>query len=206
MTPAELPLKDIHLPPPPSWWPPAPGWWLLLACALLTAIGLYFYLQRRRLTRGKREALAELRRLARRYEAARDDHALAAELSTLLRRVVLSVCARPQVAGLAGGAWLELLDSLSPRAVFDARSRRALLEAPYRRGEPVDGSALIAASERWLRAVPLRVGFGKSADATPDGTVARRDARAGASREGFTAFPAGVASADLPNDARETNR
>jgi hypothetical protein len=156
MNPADLPLKDIHLPPSPSWWPPAPGWWLLLACALLAALAAFVYLRRRSLGRGRREALAQLRLVARRYTESRDDHALAAELSVLLRRVVLSVRPRAQVAGLAGGAWLDALDALAPRAAFDARTRRALLEAAYRRGEPVDGAALIAASERWLRAVPLR--------------------------------------------------
>jgi hypothetical protein len=154
MNPAELPLRDIHLPPPPAWWPPAPGWWLLLACALLGAALLVWVLRRRARTRLHRAALAELRRLAQGYATTRDPHALAAELSVLLRRLVLARCPRAQVAGVAGAAWLELLDGLSPRAPLDSAARRALLEAPYRRGAPCDADALITACERWLRALP----------------------------------------------------
>ena len=154
MNPAELPLKDIHLPPAPGWWPPAPGWWLLLACTLLAAALLVWFLHRRVRTRTRRAALAELRRLAQRYAETQDSHALAAELSVLLRRLVLANRPRPQAAGLAGGAWLDLLDTLSPRAPLDPTARRALLEAPYRRCAPCNASALIAACERWLRALP----------------------------------------------------
>ena len=151
MSPADLPLKDIHLPAPPSWWPPAPGWWGLLALLLLSA-ALLVYLQRRRVrTRSQRAALAELRELARRYAGTNDAHALAGGISTLLRRFVLAVRPRAPAAGLTGSAWLELLDALSPRAPLDAAARRALIEAAYRPGAPADGATLIAACERWLR-------------------------------------------------------
>ncbi|WP_152413228.1 DUF4381 family protein, partial [Xanthomonas graminis] len=41
MTPQQLPLRDVHLPPAPAWWPPAPGW-LLLGAAVLLALGIAF--------------------------------------------------------------------------------------------------------------------------------------------------------------------
>jgi hypothetical protein len=154
MNPADLPLRDIHLPPPPGWWPPAPGWWLLLACALLAAAALVWFLRRRARTRTRRAALAELRNLARGYEQTRDAHALAAGLSVLLRRLVLAKRPRAQAAGVTGSAWLEMLDALAPRAALDPVARRVLLEAPYRRSAPCDAPALIAACERWLRALP----------------------------------------------------
>ena len=55
MNPAELPLRDIHLPEPVSWWPMAPGWWwviglLLLASAVVTGIILYRRYRRSRLS------------------------------------------------------------------------------------------------------------------------------------------------------------
>ena len=67
MAPEELlqGLRDIQLPESVPFWPPAPGWWLL---ALLLAASLscgFFTLYRRRALR--REALGELRRLAKDY-------------------------------------------------------------------------------------------------------------------------------------------
>ena len=43
---AQLPLKDIHLPPEIGIWPPAPGWWVLLIL-VLAVIGLSIWLWRR---------------------------------------------------------------------------------------------------------------------------------------------------------------
>jgi len=151
VNPADLPLKDIHVPAPPSWWPPAPGWWVLLAIALFAACILGYVLRRRARTRWRRVALSELRAVARRYATTSDGHRLAAEVSALLRRFVLSVQPRAPAAGLSGSAWIDLLDALSPRARLDSATRRALLEAPYRPATRLDGAALIAACERWLR-------------------------------------------------------
>jgi len=58
MSPAELPLRDIHLPEPVGWWPPAPGWWALLALALAGAAA-WGWLAWRRRTRVRRAALAD---------------------------------------------------------------------------------------------------------------------------------------------------
>lgn len=156
MNPADLPLKDIHLPAPPSWWPPAPGWWMLAALLLSSLAALAYLLRRRARTRSRRAALAELRAIARRYATTRNGHALAGDVSTLLRRFVLGVRPRASAAGLSGSAWLELLDALSPRAQLDSGARRALVEGAYRPGVPFDGDALIASCERWLRALPAR--------------------------------------------------
>ena len=60
--PAEIPLRDIHLPEPISWWPLAPGWWILvgglLALAILGFLAWRFY-ARRQIRRAER-ALASI--------------------------------------------------------------------------------------------------------------------------------------------------
>jgi hypothetical protein len=152
MDPAELPLRDIHLPAPPSWWPPAPGWWVLLAGLLAAGIALAWALRRRRRTRARRAALVELERIARRHP--HGGHALAAEVSVLLRRLALALRPRAGAAGLTGDAWLDLLDTLAPRARLDPAIRRILRVAPYRRDCAFDSAVFVAACRRWLRSLP----------------------------------------------------
>jgi hypothetical protein len=155
MNPADLPLRDIHLPPAPSWWPPAPGWWLLAAGVVALALACVWFARRHTRTRTRRGALDALAALARDYAATHDAHALAAALSVLLRRLALGALPRERVAGLTGERWIDALDALVPAGRrFDAAARRALAEAPYRGNAACDAEALIAACERWLRALP----------------------------------------------------
>jgi hypothetical protein len=157
MTPADLPLRDIHLPPAPGWWPPAPGWWAgALIAAAACAAALYWRRRRRR----PRDAVAEARRLLDRLrdpdpwqEPARQ----AAELSALLRRVCVSRWPRAEVASLTGEAWLAFLDRVSGGDGFTRGGGRLLIEAPYRPmvTEP-ELAALLDLGARWLDAVAAR--------------------------------------------------
>lgn len=163
MNPADLPLRDIHLPPEPSWWPPAPGWWLLAALIVALALLCVWLVRRCRRTRVRRGAIDALAAIAREYAATRDAHALAANVSVLLRRLALRVLPRERVAGLTGDEWLEALDALvPPERRFDPATRRALAEAPYRGGAAFDADALIAACERWLRGLPPEARGGRA--------------------------------------------
>jgi len=155
-------LKEIHPPPPVSAWPPAPGWWLL-ALGVLAAVALvvrWAYV-RRRARAPLREALGELDRLRAAWREDSDGAKLAAGLSRLLRRVALHCFPRRRVAGLTGERWLAFLDG-----VFETGERpfvegvgRSLLTAPYRAGQAVDGDALLALAERWIRHL-MRTGCG----------------------------------------------
>jgi len=133
MNPAELPLRDIHLPPPPGWWPPAPGWWVLLAITISAGLGLLWW---RRRAHRRRSAVAQARlELARlRVDSTTAPALLAAELSTLLRRVCISLYPRQQVAGLTGDGWLRFLDEVGGGREFCHGPGRALTQAPYRPG------------------------------------------------------------------------
>ncbi len=145
-----LPIRDIHLPEPDFWWPPAPAWWLMaLAVALVAGRLLLSRLRRARL---RRAALAELRRLERRYAVDHDAPRLAMGIEILLRRVALALLPRAQVAGRHGEAWLALLERMGEP--FDEVARHALLELPYRpAGEGKAAQALLRQVRRWLRRV-----------------------------------------------------
>ena len=61
MNPAEIPIRDLHLPEPVGWWPLAPGWWLLITIAVL-GIGWLLLRALRRYRRGQARRQEILRR------------------------------------------------------------------------------------------------------------------------------------------------
>lgn len=154
MNPEDIPLRELHLPPPVGWWPPAPGWWLL-AALFLCALGwlLWRAWQNWRRAAPRRLALAELARLQRTWQNERDVSALGARLSPLLRRAMLAYAPRAQVAGLTGQAWLAWLDRGFDDRPFSTGPGRCLESLPYRRpgqAPDVDPGLLIAAVRRRL--------------------------------------------------------
>lgn len=51
-------LSDIKTLEPVGWWPPAPGWWVLAFLLVLAlSLGIYFWLQHRKNTRYRKQAL-----------------------------------------------------------------------------------------------------------------------------------------------------
>ena len=137
-------LRDIHLPPDPGWWPPAPGWWLL-ALLLLAALAWCGLRLGRRLR--QRRGLNRLR--------AEIDAALAGELTPAERLAQLSALLRrwarqhrPESVGLAGEAWLQVLDGDWPEAPFQRGPGRLLIEAAF---QPQPSGEGLAALEQLVR-------------------------------------------------------
>ncbi|MGQ0621204.1 MAG: DUF4381 domain-containing protein [Panacagrimonas sp.] len=130
-------LAAPHALPPPGWWPPAPGWWVL-AALLLVLIATMTYRYRRRISRLRRAALAELGQL----EGADDEIVLARGLEQLLRRYALARFDREQVARLSGEAWIAFVVAHGG-AAWSGDVGRALLRAAY-------GGATRADRARWI--------------------------------------------------------
>lgn len=151
MEPIDLPLRDIHLPPPVSWWPPAPGWWALLALALgALALTWWWHWRARRPVPVAQAAALALAQIERDWQARADASGLVRDLSVLLRRVSVSVYPRARAASLTGEQWLEFLDTVSGDRQFSSGPGRVLAEGPYRRETEVDGPALIALCRTWI--------------------------------------------------------
>ncbi len=145
-----LQLRDIHLPTAPGFWPPAPGWWLLAAILLAVLVASIWKLRQQRIRRQRhRQILAELQRVRAAWTKHANTQQFAADVSAFLRR--LARMGQPDSVALAGAAWLDHLRLHG--AEFDAAAQRALLEAPYRPGVPVDVDALYAQAERHVQQV-----------------------------------------------------
>jgi len=150
MDPTEIPLRDIHLPESIGWWPLATGWWFVLGAVVLLVVAALSYWRWRKRRAVRRTALSELSAIELRYREHRDNHRLAQELSRLARRAALATDPTRIGAAETGAAWGERLDELSVTGSTDERIKTALIRAPYRPGEPIDGDALLQAFRLWL--------------------------------------------------------
>jgi Ca-activated chloride channel family protein len=145
-------LIDIPLPPEASLWPQT--WPARIATVVLLAaivVALWQFLRHRYLNRYRREALAELNKIARTGEPSARE--LVTRLSLLVRRTALAAFPREEVAPLAGPAWLAFLDRTSDGAEFSRGAGRWLASAPYARAEPDDAqqTAFIDLVGHWIR-------------------------------------------------------
>lgn len=160
ISPAELPLRDVHVPDGVSWWPPAPGWWLLLIVVLLLAagFGLWRYWQFWHRWHPRIRARRALAGIRADYARHGDPKKLLRELSGCLRRVALTVAPRTEVAALTGQAWLAFLDRYVPGQPFQAGAGRVLADGPYQKSPEVDSDALLLLSEQAVEAMTRRRG------------------------------------------------
>lgn len=156
--PLEIPLRDIHLPPPIGWWPPAPGWWVLGGGIALAAVGMLVGLAWWRRTRVRRLARRRLAVIVAAFHAEGDTHRLARELSMLCRQVALAMPGAAVDAGLTGEAWLARLDALAPGAFFTRGAGRLLLAAPYDPACAIEAEPLLAGIATWISRLDPRAG------------------------------------------------
>jgi len=154
--PLELPLRDIHLPDPVPFWPLAPGWWILAGILITAVISVWLIHRRKQYLKltAIRLAREELERIVRKYEEDRNSLTLAREISTLLRRVSISLFPRIEVASLTGEKWLTFLDKQLDGSPFSRGEGRLLAEAPYRDElTTTDVDILLKHCSDWIEAV-----------------------------------------------------
>ena len=133
MDPAQIPIRDLHLPDAVGWWPLAPGWWILIGLAVAVLAWLVVRaLRAYRSGAARRYALKSLQGIETRYGRGENAVMLGRELSELLRRAMLAYVPRRDVAGLTGEAWLAWLDTGLATPTFANGPGRALAELPYR--------------------------------------------------------------------------
>lgn len=152
MPTTDLPLKDVHLPPPISMWPLAWGWYILIFVVVLSVIWLVVWMVRRkRRNRDLQAALQELREVHRVYLQNTNAHWALAQISNVLRRLALMRYPRHFVAGLAGKRWLEFLDKTGQTQGFTQGPGQILQDAPFRAQiENQDMEAVFKLVLRWI--------------------------------------------------------
>jgi cbb3-type cytochrome oxidase subunit 3 len=151
MPPNPLPLKDIHLPEAISWWPPAIGWWLVVVLVLLLlAFGYWLY---KRLTKKTAIKTASSLLTELKLNTSQDGLQKLQQLSTLMRRVAISIMPRQDVASLTGQKWMAFLDQKLDGKPFQSGIGQLLAQAPYRQQSPSDAEILqlISLCEDWLK-------------------------------------------------------
>lgn len=144
-------LRDIHLPDAISVWPLAMGWYLLITLAIvLLTLMIHYFIRRSRRLQPRRYVLQRLTAL-REHAAKESDHAaIAAELSSLLRRASLVAYPRHEVAGLEGEQWLKFLDKTGKTNEFSQGIGRVLVTAPYQSQAQFEVNALLDLATRWV--------------------------------------------------------
>ncbi len=155
ISPDNLPLRDIHLPPEVSWWPPAPGWWLLLLGLVILIVAIYAVRQHWKRRYFRRLALSQLEVLERQYGEQKNAQQLLKDLSRLLRQTSLLHFPQHDCAGLVGEAWLDFLDQSLPEKSFSQGVGRLLADGPYLpKTTTIDAEALLSLCRNWIRRLP----------------------------------------------------
>jgi hypothetical protein len=157
LDPAQLPLRDIHLPDAIAWWPPAPGWWLLAGLAVAAIVVLALKLWRGRRHRAARRELA---RIITALDGGADPAQCARRASVLLRRFAMTLDEdSPGIAGLAGERWLDYVARHGKNRGLFEHDGGLLLDVPYREPRRVSADQarnLCRLCADWIAAQPAR--------------------------------------------------
>jgi hypothetical protein len=151
MNPALQQLKDIHLPPAIKMWPTSPGWLALYGIiAVLLAYLAYLAYRNQQRKKTVNYALAMLKKLA---LADPQEINIATEISILLRRTALHYFRREDIAGLTGDSWLSFLNRSGNTTQFTDGAGRLLVDAPYRKDNPLELMPLFTLTQNWLMTI-----------------------------------------------------
>lgn len=152
----EIPLKDIHLPDMSLWWPPALGWWVLLILIVGLVVGLPYLWRWLKHKSVKKLSLIEFQQITKTFDQQEDKRRLVGELSTLLRRILMSYQGRHDTAALSGTNWVEHLNELVAEPCFSHEEEGLLAQGQYQRDPDFDTQRFMQNCEGWINALPRR--------------------------------------------------
>ena len=149
----QLELRDIHLPDDSLWWPLAPGWWLLVLLLIVLA-GLFWWLRKHYRRRGLyRSCQRQFSQLRSDIIKGQSENAVT-EISTFLRRVLISYQGRDSSAGLSGENWIAAIRKLDQASIFNDEQIEFLAYAQYQQNASCDIDDLLTKTGHWVRQLP----------------------------------------------------
>lgn len=153
-------FSEVVEPPPTALEPATIGAWVTLSLlVLVAAAGVTWLVLRYLRRRHRRVASRELESLARNSREGLDLSVLEG-LPSALKCCALASFSRETVASLSGERWRQFLDESCPSAPFAGSAGRALVTLTTRGASALsraDASALIAASQIWVRRHRARI-------------------------------------------------
>ncbi len=149
-------LPPLALPDPVGWWPLAPGWWFVGLMALaLTAILLRFVYRYRQSKKLQRAAVTEAKSLYHHYQSTHDGLQYLLQTNQLLRRFCLQQFPALNCASINGTQWLERLDQLAKKTLFQSTAGQQLIDI-YQPNPSIDIEILHPLILKWLHGVNLK--------------------------------------------------
>lgn len=133
-------MHDLVLPPPVPWRPQTPGWWIVIGCASLLLIALFFAtVIRWQANRYRREALVILH----------NSSTHPASWPAILKRCALACWPRTTVASLTGAEWDDFYQQNAGKGSAEKGTGRRIEELAF--SEKVTKSEFLETSVlRWI--------------------------------------------------------
>ena len=148
-----LGLKDIQPPVSTAWWQLAPGWWALVV-VLLSVVGLFLFLRRRRKNRRLTDlARRELEALIKQHIDSTESRELLLALAIWLKRVALLAYPQACLEALNGEAWLRFLDRCLGDDSFSHGPGKIFGEAVYCEKPAYDSAEIVQLCRNWMLAI-----------------------------------------------------
>jgi hypothetical protein len=150
-------LRDIHIPRPVSLWPLAMGWWGIL---IFVISSVSYTLLKKHKSKPKniwKITKPELVRIQKSYRIHRSEAQSCADLSMLIRRVVLLYYPRTDIASLTGEQWLKFLDNTTSNQDFSNGLGRWVVTAPYMSEPKLDIKQTFSFVRGWLKQLSIHV-------------------------------------------------
>ena len=150
-------LPSVAFPEAISAWPATPAWWLLIAMSILALAALITYcLSRYKAKALKRAAIAEGEQLYQNYLLHKNSLSYLTEYNQLLRRFCLQQFPHIPCAALSGDAWLQQLDVLANKTLFQSECGKQLLSIYQpNASENIDIAALDALLKDWFKQLKI---------------------------------------------------
>lgn len=151
-------LPPVMLPEAIGWWPLAMGWWLVIAFSIVAILAISIYCTRRYKSKAlKRAAIAEGLQLYKQYLQTNNTHCYITQYNQLLRRFCLQQFPNVSSASLSGEAWLQQLDTLAEKTLFQSATGKQLLSIYQPNADKdIDIAELHSLLKQWLNQVKLK--------------------------------------------------